>query len=224
MSLPPKAIASLLEERCKLLISPTMADKLAIYLELLLRWNSRTNLTAIREPESIVVRHFGESLQCAAALPASIAQLLDYGSGAGFPGAICALAKPAMNITLAESQNRKAAFLQELCRSLGIAVTVHAGRVQAMPPLRLFDAITLRAVDRMEEACSEALGRLKPGGWLVLMTTRLALEPLAPALNRAGRLAWRPPVDLQGSDQGILAIARVLRHPSAAKPSLPSSG
>ncbi len=224
MSITPEAITSLLEERCKLQLSPTMADKLAIYLELLLRWNSRTNLTAIREPESIVVRHFGESLQCAAALPAGVAQLLDYGSGAGFPGAICALARPAMNVTLAESQNRKAAFLQELCRVLQIAVTVHAGRVQAMPPTRLFDAVTLRAVDRMEEACSEALGRLKPGGWLVLMTTTLALEPLAPVLNRRERLAWRPSVDLQGSGQGIVAMTRVLRQPDAANPSVSSAG
>jgi 16S rRNA (guanine527-N7)-methyltransferase len=55
------------------------------YLSLLLRWNARVNLTAIRDEEGIVSRHFVESIACARALPAGIATLLDFGSGAGFP-------------------------------------------------------------------------------------------------------------------------------------------
>jgi 16S rRNA (guanine527-N7)-methyltransferase len=77
----PEQIAALLAERRGLQIEPQIATALSAYLELLLRWNARTNLTAVRDPESIVLRHFGESLMCARALPAGVKSLLDYGSG-----------------------------------------------------------------------------------------------------------------------------------------------
>ena len=200
-------IQSLLTREMSLDVEASLAESLARYLALLVRWNGRTNLSAIRDPEQMVLRHFGESLQCARALPAGVATLLDYGSGAGFPGAVCALARPEIAVTLAESQGKKAAFLQELCRSLLLSARVHAGRVDAMPAAHQFDAVTLRAVDRMEEACGDAVGKVKAGGWLVVMTTRAALQTLAPALTG---IAWRPPVPLQGSEQGVVAVGRVL--------------
>ena len=200
-------IAALLAERQQVLVTPELAMQLAAYLDLLLRWNVRMNLSAIREPEEIVLRHFGESLQCAAALPAGIRTLLDYGSGAGFPGALCALARPALQVTLAESQGKKAAFLQELARTLPIQVAVHAGRVEAMAPSSIFDAVALRAVDRMQEACAGAVSRMRAGDWLVLLTTRTQLAELAPGL--AG-MAWVPPTPLRGSEQGVIAMARRL--------------
>src|ERR1700728_3898680 len=75
--------------------------QLSAYLDLLLKWNARTNLTAIRDPEEIVRRHFGESLFVARHLPACDT-LLDLGSGAGFPGIPIQLALPELNVTLAE--------------------------------------------------------------------------------------------------------------------------
>ena len=203
----PDAIASLLATRMDLQIEPEMAKALARYLDLLLRWNAKTNLSAIREPEAIVLRHFGESLQCAQALPVGVRTVLDYGSGAGFPGAVCALARPEMAVTLVESQGRKAAFLQELCRTLALNAAVHDGRVEALPAERRFDAVTLRAVDRMEEACTEAQSRAKAGGWLVLLTTQEALRVLAAKLPG---MAWESPVLLKGTLQGVIAIGRVL--------------
>src|ERR1700686_1797783 len=92
----------------------TLLPQLSLYLDLLLKWNARTNLTAIRDPEEIVRRHFGESLFAARRLalseiaPVAIT-LLDFGSGAGFPGLPIALLRPAVQVTLAESQNKKAA-------------------------------------------------------------------------------------------------------------------
>ena len=70
-----------------------LLGQLSAYLDLLLRWNAKTNLTAIREPEEMVRRHFGESLFVAAHLPAC-STLLDLGSGAGFPGLPIQLARP----------------------------------------------------------------------------------------------------------------------------------
>jgi 16S rRNA (guanine527-N7)-methyltransferase len=205
------SIARLLLSRMGLVVDEGLAGQLATYLALLVKWNARTNLSAIREPEQMVLRHFGECLQCAAALPAGVSTLLDYGSGAGFPGAVCALRRPEIAVVLAESQNKKAAFLEELRRSLPLPLaTVHGGRVEALPVERLFDAVTLRAVDRMQEACDEARSRVKPGGWLVVMTTRGALGALAEGLDR---MAWRPPVTLMGTEQGVVAMGRVLVGP-----------
>jgi 16S rRNA (guanine527-N7)-methyltransferase len=155
----------------------TLLPQLSTYLDLLLKWNARTNLTAIRDPEEIVRRHFGESLFAARHLdtttpgPGSIT-LLDFGSGAGFPGLPIALLRPHFRVTLAESQNKKAAFLREAVRTLNLPnVEVWATRVEALPANRQFRVVTLRAVDNMEAALSAAKVRIAPGGLLALLTT-----------------------------------------------------
>jgi 16S rRNA (guanine527-N7)-methyltransferase len=191
-------------ERIALLLKPYLGDftppadlfaSLSVYLDLLLRWNARTNLTAIREPEEMVRRHFGESLFAGLQLHARLAtpaerapdppsaltinpapSVLDFGSGAGFPGLPIQLLHPGWRVTLAESQGKKAAFLREAARTLGLETEVWAGRVEDLPPfagrLRQFDAVTLRAVDKMEQALREARRRVLSGGWLVIFTTQ----------------------------------------------------
>jgi len=132
-----------------------VCGQLSVYLDLLLKWNARTNLTAIRAPEKIVQRHFGESLFAASHL-GICNTVLDFGSGAGFPGIPIQLLRPDLQVTLAESQGRKAAFLREVCRELSLPTEIFAARVETMPPHRQFDVVTLRAVDRMESAYGEA--------------------------------------------------------------------
>src|ERR1700751_4989766 len=87
------------------------------YVALIIRWNARTNLTSVRDEEGILSRHFVESIACAQALPAGISTLLDFGSGAGFPGIPIAICRPEIAVTLAESQGKKAAFLLEANRA-----------------------------------------------------------------------------------------------------------
>ena len=137
-----------------------MAAQLSVYLELLLKWNARTNLTAIREPELIVQRHFGESLFAGLHLRPETKTLLDLGSGAGFPGLPIALLHPEIAVTLAESQNKKATFLREVVRTLGLDnVEVWANRAESLPPTGQFDTVTLRAVDYMAAAIAAAAPR-----------------------------------------------------------------
>jgi len=145
-------------------------DKLRVYLELLMRWNGKVNLTAIRDPERIIQRHFGESLFLARHVPVHARTLLDLGSGAGFPGIPVALARPELAVTLAESQNRKAAFLREVARDLGLSVTVWAHRAEDLPPATTFEVVALRAVDNPEEALRVARTLLAPGGTLAQFT------------------------------------------------------
>lgn len=136
---------------------PGLYAQLSSYLDLLLKWNARTNLTAVREPEEIVRRHFGESLFAARHLAAGTDSLLDLGSGAGFPGIPIALVHPEIQVTLAESQNKKASFLREVVRTLGLAhVEVWAARAESLPASRLFHTVTLRAVDNMTAAIAAA--------------------------------------------------------------------
>jgi 16S rRNA (guanine527-N7)-methyltransferase len=148
-----------------------LLPQLSAYLDLLLKWNARTNLTAIRDPEEIVSRHFGESLFAARHLAPETPTLLDFGSGAGFPGIPIALLRPDIQVTLAESQNKKATFLREAVRTLNLSTEVWPGRVESMAPDRRFHAVALRAVDNMEAALTAARERIAPGGQLVLLTT-----------------------------------------------------
>jgi 16S rRNA (guanine527-N7)-methyltransferase len=138
----------------------TLLPRLSAYLDLLLKWNARTNLTAIRDPEEIVRRHFGESLFAAQHLDPGTPSLLDFGSGAGFPGLPIALLRPDIQVTLAESQNKKATFLREAVRSLNLPSTeVWPDRVESMPASREFHTVALRAVDNMAAAIASAAPR-----------------------------------------------------------------
>src|ERR1700723_3085155 len=121
-ALTESAIASLLTPYLPE-IPPNLTAQLSTYLDLLLKWNARTNLTAIRDPEEIVRRHFGESLFTAVHLPAA-QTLLDFGSGAGFPGLPIALLRSELHVTLAESQNKKATFLREAVRTLALQTEI----------------------------------------------------------------------------------------------------
>lgn len=174
-TLPEGRIATLLEPYVQGEEFPgTLIPQLSTYLDLLMKWNSRTNLTAIRDPEEIVRRHFGESLFAGRQIAARVsggARLLDYGSGAGFPGLPIQMLAPELRVSLAESQGKKASFLREVARTLRLGTTVWAGRVEDMPEEDIFEVVTLRAVDRMEEALAAARRRVNAGGWLVTLST-----------------------------------------------------
>jgi 16S rRNA (guanine527-N7)-methyltransferase len=179
-------------------VPSTLLPQLSTYLDLLLKWNARTNLTAIRNPEEIVRRHFGESLFAARHLNPNTSTLLDFGSGAGFPGLPIALLRPDLQVTLAESQNKKATFLREVIRNLALTTEVWSNRVEAMPAARRFDIVALRAVDNMETALPAAIARITPDGQLILLTT--AAE--APSDGRS--------IPLPNSQSGVLYLQTIL--------------
>ncbi len=186
-------------------LAEDQALKMIQYLNLLLRWNTKINLTAIRDREGILRRNFVESILCAKLLPQGISTLLDYGSGAGFPGIPCAICRPEVLVTLADSQARKAAFLREVIRKLNLTAEVHGGRVEELKTGLLFDAVTLRAVDRMRQACAEALLRAKVGGWLAILTTQSSLEATTGELSG---ISWQNPVPIPGTAQEVLLLGR----------------
>jgi len=172
------------------------------YCSLFIRWNARLNLSAIRDEQAILRRHFVESIACARAIPAGVAALLDFGSGAGLPGIPIALCRPEIAVTLAESQGKKAAFLQEAVRVLEIGANVHSGRAELLT--RTFDCVTLRAVDRMPQAVKAAAKLVAPGGWLALMTTRSEMSAFETAAGPA--FSWQRIIDLPDATQRVIAL------------------
>jgi 16S rRNA (guanine527-N7)-methyltransferase len=151
-------------------LDDTQVAKLERYLELLLTWNRKINLTAVTEPEKIVERHFLDSLAVAPHLgPART--LLDAGAGAGFPGVVLAIARPDLRVTAVESIQKKAAFLETLRRELAPNVEVIAGRLEALPNDRLFDVAVSRATWDPPEWVERGAPHVAPGGILIAMQT-----------------------------------------------------
>jgi 16S rRNA (guanine527-N7)-methyltransferase len=182
----------------------SLASSFAAYLLLILRWSQRVNLTAIRDEDGILSRHFVESISCARALPVGIATLLDLGSGGGFPGIPIALCRPEISVTLAESQGKKAAFLQEAVRLLGISAKIHGRRAEELQVR--FDCVTLRAVDRMPQAVQIAADFVREGGWLVLMTTQSEAAGLQSVAGPS--FSWSALIPLPGSAERLLAFGQ----------------
>lgn len=193
-------------------LTATQTQQISTYLDLLLRWNTRINLTAIRDPEHIVTRHFGESLfaahhlfpQGCAAANAPI-RLADVGSGAGFPGLPMKLWRPELSLTLIESNHKKAAFLGEAVRALGLTdVHIATTRAEAVPP-GTFLVVTLRAVDRMATVVPVAANLVIPEGRLVLFLTAAQVEPIRRTMPD---LAWNPPTPIPQSESRVLLIGK----------------
>ena len=183
---------------------PETAEKFAAYLTLLQKWNARTNLTAIRDEEGILSRHFLESILCAHKLSQGIVSLLDFGSGAGFPGIPIALIRPEISVTLADSQNTKAAFLREAVRTLDLNTKVHSARAETLNVT--FDAVTLRAVDNMAQAIPAAIQLLNPNGWLAVLTTLEDAPAIQAKAGQSAHLHWLPIESLQTGTNRILLL------------------
>jgi 16S rRNA (guanine527-N7)-methyltransferase len=183
-------------------LDAAVTNRFAEYVSLLLRWNVRVNLTAVRDEEGILSRHMVESIACARSLPAGIHTLLDLGSGAGFPGVPIALCRPEIAVSLAESKGRKAAFLQEVIRVLGISAKVEAQRAESLSVQ--FDCVILRAVDRMTKAIETAAELVASGGWLVVMTTGSELHKVKTAAGP--EFSWERLMQLPGSLQRLMAF------------------
>ncbi len=150
--------------------APALLDSISAYIELLLRWNAKINLTTITDPREIVSRNFAESFLAARSLGPGAGRLCDVGSGAGFPGLALKLVLPHWSVTLIESSRKKAAFLSEAARTLRLEhVEVECARWQESKiPAGSLDDITARALGGYELLASWANTKLKPDGKLML--------------------------------------------------------
>src|SRR5215469_13392267 len=171
-ALSNETIRALLKPYVSAELSDGLIGQVSEYLDLLIRWNGRISLTAIRRPEEMIERHFGESLFTGGHLASRLAAgstLLDYGSGPGFPGLPIQMLLPGIRVTLAESQTKKVTFLREVIRTLGLSAEIWPRRVEDMPADRHFDAVTMRAVEKMATTVEDASSRVNDGGWIAAL-------------------------------------------------------
>lgn len=195
--------------------------QLANYLDLLLRWNARINLTSVREPEAIVLRHFGESLFTAQELFASAQaerqpsssesgsiglRVIDFGSGAGFPGLPIKIWAPQIELTLIESNQKKATFLREVIRKISLsAAEVFCGRAEDFRGQA--EVVTLRAVERFEKSLPAAARLVAPRGRLALL---IGGAQVARAREAELNFRWRDPEPIPQSSNRVLLIGENL--------------
>lgn len=173
-------------------LDETRLHTISMYIDLLLKWNARINLTAIRDPNEIVQRHFGESLFATKYLleQGRPQTAIDLGSGAGFPGVPFAMLALEVQVTLIESQQKKATFLKEVIRVLELKkVKVFSNRAESYPGAA--DLVMLRAVEKFEQALPMAIRLTTPGGRIALMIGSGQVEL---AKKAAADVLWRDPI------------------------------
>jgi len=167
----------LLKEGAKeysVILSNEQTKKFSQYARLLVEWNEKINLTAITEPEDIVIKHFLDSLSIAGLIPNESKTLVDVGTGAGFPGIPLKITKKNLKVTLLDSLAKRINFLNEVCNYLMLedilAVHSRAEDFGADPKYReSFDFAVARAVAGLPVLLEYCLPLVKVGGIFIAM-------------------------------------------------------
>jgi 16S rRNA (guanine527-N7)-methyltransferase len=151
-------------------LSNTGESRIQLYLDLLVKWNHKINLTAEKDPDSILKRHVFDSLQYSRAFKPGF-KFMDIGSGAGFPGIPLKIIFPEMPLVLVESQRKRCSFMKTVVRELELDKTevIHA-RAEDLPAIRegQFDAVIFRAVSNLNQCLKLGERFLAPGGRLIV--------------------------------------------------------
>jgi len=173
------------------LLSEDQANAFLVYLVELDKWNQKINLTAIRNEQEIVVKHFLDSLSYLSGFtPSPGRRLLDMGSGAGFPALPIKIVRPEVSVTLVESVKKKASFLRHIIRTLKLTgAEVADVRTEELPETyrSAYDIVTARAFADIRSAIQAGMPFLKPEGLMVL--SRGAGETVGkPELDKLGVL------------------------------------
>jgi 16S rRNA (guanine527-N7)-methyltransferase len=186
-----------------------LCDQIRVYIDLLLRWNQKISLTTMTNAAEIIQFHFGESLFAASAIPIQDGRLADVGSGAGFPGlAIHLLVKP-LEVVLIESNAKKAAFLSEVSRELGLkGVEVFRGRMKDFDSGdREIDLITARALGQHEELLEWSHYKLDHAGKLIMWLG----EEDANSISRNTQWTWHELIKIPQSQRRFLLVGCPVR-------------
>lgn len=151
------------------LVLPDKAcDQLLAYLGLLEKWNRTFNLTAIRDPATMVSHHLLDSLAVLPELPSGA--LADVGAGAGLPGIPIAIAEPGRAVTLNDANDKKCAFLRQAAIELRLGnVRVHRGRVERWQPEYRFEVVICRGFAELGEFIAKCRHLVSRGGVAVAM-------------------------------------------------------
>lgn len=178
------------------LLDETALQRFSVYADFLREYNEKVNLTAITDPDEIVVKHFTDSLALLkyAQLPQG-ATVCDVGTGAGFPGMAILIARTDLNVTLMDSVNKKLEFLRQLSDMLELKPEiVHIRAEDAGHDLRFreqFDCVTARAVSQLNKLSEYCVPLVRQNGVFVPLKAPLSEEEAAAGKSAAGKLGCR---------------------------------
>ncbi len=184
--------------------TPPLCEQIRAYVSLLLQWNRKISLTTVTDPAEIVKFHFGESMFAVSSVPIISGRLADMGSGPGFPGLPIRMAATQLDLTLIESNTKKATFLAEVVRTIKLDhVTVFRGRMDDLDAdLAPFDFVTARAFGQHDELLRWAHAHLAASGKTVLWLG----EDDAALLSQKPLWSWQPPLHIPGSQRRCLLV------------------
>ena len=200
------------------------ADRFDTYAERLVKWNEHINLTAITEPDEIVIKHFIDSLYVCNFVDFEKGQTLaDVGTGAGFPGLPILIANPKLEVNFVDSSGKRINFINDVLSKIGIiAQTTHerAEDVGKMPEFReKYDYVTARAVAPLNILCEYCLPLVKQKGYFVSLKGSNGLEELESAKNAisvlGGELIKAESYELPNGDgRTIFVIKKISQTPT----------
>ena len=195
-------------------VSDSQVLQIQQYTRILLAWNEKINLTSIRDPLEILNRHFCECMYAASTVPVEHGRLADVGSGAGFPGLPLKIIRPELQVFLIESNVKKATFLAEVIRDLGLAgARVLVSRYEELA----------EEVAPLDFVCSRALGEFGPFlEWA--HSEKVAAKQVIlwigardlPEIQKIQSWKWREPIPVPHSLRRLLLVGtRRIQHADA---------
>ncbi len=207
-------------------LDDTAIERFKKYSALLREWNEKMNLTAITDPNEIVIKHFLDCLMIFknSQIPEG-ATVIDVGTGAGFPGMVMKIARPDIKLTLLDSLNKRLTFLSEVLKELGVeAEIIHARAEEGgrKPELReKYDISTARAVAKLNVLSEYCMPYVKVGGSFIAMKGPSAPEETEAAVRAIKKLGgeeiknYEETLPMNGGDRVFCEVKKISQTPSS---------
>ncbi len=218
-------------QQLHLSLSTLQQEQLLRYRQELLAWNTHVNLTAIKDPDEVLIKHFLDSLSLLSVYDPPETKLLDIGSGAGFPGLVLKIARPQWHITSLEATGKKVTFQKHIIDILHLdgSTTIHARAeelAQNSAYRASFDVVTARAVASLPTLLEYCAPYCRIGGAIILPKKGELAEELAQgrraAVQVGASLKADVPITLSGLDDGRRLL--VWEQKKLCPPQFPRSG
>lgn len=157
-------------ENLGIILTETQLNQFKRYYDFLISENQKYNLTAITEEKEVYYKHFYDSLTLIkTGLIKEGTKICDIGSGAGFPSVPLKILYPSLEVTIVESQGKKAAFLNKLAKHLDMDITIVNERAEEYAHTQYFDVVTARAVANLSILLELCIPYVKKGGYFIAM-------------------------------------------------------
>ncbi|MGN1418457.1 MAG: 16S rRNA (guanine(527)-N(7))-methyltransferase RsmG [Acutalibacteraceae bacterium] len=208
-------------------LDETALERFDIYAKMLVSWNEKINLTAITQPDEIVIKHFIDSLSLLSCLDISNnSSLIDVGTGAGFPGVAILIARPDIKLTLLDSTAKKLNVIESILSSLELEAEIVHARAEEVGRKALyreqFDYATARAVANLRELCEYCLPFVKKGGSFISMKGAKADEEVTTAEKAikilGGRIEEKKRFELENAGERNIFIIKKISHTPTTYP------